>query len=76
MVDIASIESYIYERKYFAFFEGKDGNIEEYMSELEEVGILDRDDANTFVFTFRYPYDKKVTLLRALNALENEMIDF
>ena len=76
MVDIVSTESFIYERKYFAFFEGKGGNVEEYMAELEEVGILDREDSNTFITIYKYPYNKKSDLLRALNNLENDMIDY
>ena len=71
MVEIVSIDSFIYERKHFAFFEGKGGNVDEYINDLEEIGILDRDDHNTFVSIFKYPYENKRDLLRDLIALEN-----
>ena len=76
MVEIVSAESFIYERKYFAFFEGKGGNVDEYINDLEEIGILDREDQHTFVSIYKYPYDSKLDLIRDLNALENQMIAF
>ena len=73
MVDIVE-EPFEYITNIFAFFEGRGGNINHYIQQLEQEGLYNQNDPNTKTFIFKYPYTVKKQFLSELNTMETFMI--
>ena len=66
---------FLYRRKFFVGYEAEGGNVERYFAKLEEIRLLDRQDPNTRIITFKYPLTDRRKFIRDQNDLENMLLE-
>ena len=72
---VESVSHFKFRRKFFMFFQGKNGNITHLIKGLKTLKILDFFDENTAVVTFKYPLANKSEFLLNLNIFENNILE-
>ena len=73
MTELAAKKHFGYRRKYFIFFQGKNGNVMPFIKGLETLKLIDFDDKDTVVITFKYPFTNMREILLKITTFETNI---